>query len=550
VEEYVADVAGASAEVLRAGLEPLVVMLAGLAGDAAGAVTLDELEGVVAGRGRELLRGVAQLGLDVQAAGEVRRAGVLGSDGVWRDRVERGRGRRVVTSVGVLRVVRMRYRPRVAGSGSLYPRDAVLELPLSGYSWHLQRLAVMFARAVGFEQAREFLAAATGVTAGIRQIEEIAGAASADAEAFCDTGRAGEPAEVPPGGQEVPPAGQEVALLPLALSADGKGVAVLPESRRERTKAPEDKVQTFEKRAVAGEKKGTKRIAQVSCAFDVIPLARTPEEVMASRHGGSSSGDGGGTAPARARAKGSKGKKGEKGEKKPAPEAVNRRYRADIAKDRSASVTWLFDEAGRRDPARARDWIALVDGDNHQISLIEAEAARRGVTVTILIDLIHVIEYIWKAGWALFPARDPAIEEWAATQVLDILRGHAGQVADRIAALAAANPPRSPEHAKNIRRTTGYLRAKIPYLDYPAALAKGWPVATGVIEGACRHLVADRLGITGARWTTDGAQAILWHRAIHASGDTATYWAYHLRQEHERNHLSKYQNPDTLTLAA
>ena len=89
---------------------------------------------------------------------------------------------------------------------------------------------------------------------------------------------------------------------------------------------------------------------------------------------------------------------------------------------------------------------------------------------------------------------------------------------------------------------------KQPYLDYPRALANGWPIATGVIEGACRHLVADRMGITGARWGLQGAQAILWLRAIAASGDTNAYWDYHISQEHQRNHLSRYQ--DSLGLAA
>ncbi len=84
-------------------------------------------------------------------------------------------------------------------------------------------------------------------------------------------------------------------------------------------------------------------------------------------------------------------------------------------------------------------------------------------------------------------------------------------------------------------------------MDYPAALAAGWPIATGVIEGACRHLVQDRMGITGARWGLDGAQAMLWLRAIAASGDTSTYWHWHIAQEHHRNHLSRYKNSLDLT---
>ena len=107
----------------------------------------------------------------------------------------------------------------------------------------------------------------------------------------------------------------------------------------------------------------------------------------------------------------------------------------------------------------------------------------------------------------------------------------------RIAQLAGDHPPRpGSEHAKIIRKTLHYLQAKQPYLDYPRALANGWPIATGVIEGACRHLVADRMGITGARWGLQGAQSMLWLRAIAASGDHDAYWNWHI-QVHHRNHL-------------
>jgi hypothetical protein len=527
VEEYGLDALEASAEGVLAGLGPLVAGLARLVAGAAGAVTLDAMELLVEEQGRELLRGVVQAGLDVQAAGEVRLAGVTGADGVVRARAERGHRRRVVTRFGEVVAERMRYRPAVPGAGSFFPRDGVLNLPLSGYSWGLRRLVVMFARECSYEQAGEFLLAVTGVAVGRRQLEEIVAAAAADAAAFCDA-----PAPVPgPAARAAWRAAGwpgEPGLLPLVLSADGKGVPMRPESRRARTRAPGRRARTYEKRTVAGEKKGFRRMAQVSCVSDVIPAVRTPEEVMASCRGGN----------------------GKRRKKKQAPGAVNRRYRADIAADRSVPVKWLFDEAGRRDPGRERDWIVLVDGDKHQIALIQAEAAARGVTITILIDLIHVIEYLWKAGWAFHDPRDPAIEKWAAARALDILRGHSAQVADDIARLAADHPPQGTEHARNIAKTLSYLRAKQPYLGYPEALAKGWPVATGVIEGACRHLVKDRMDITGARWSTTGAQAILWHRAIHASHHDHAYWTYHLQQEHRRNHLDHYNSQDNHSLAA
>jgi len=528
VEQYGLDELAASAEAVLAGLGPLVVGLARLAGAAAGAGTLDAMELLALGPGRELLRGVVQLGLDRQAAAEVRVPAVTGADGVARTRAERGHARAMVTMVGEVQVGRIGYRAKERGVPALFPRDGVLNLPLCCYSWQLQQLVVMFARDGAYGLAQELVLAATGVRIGRRQLEEIVAGAAADVEGFY-AGPADGPQQDGPqqdGPQQDGPL-QDKAL-PLALSADGKGVAMRPESRRAGTKAPDQRVRTFATRPGIGEK-GHKRVAETCCVFDVIPQPRTPGQVMAGHHGGQ---DG----------------NGPEARDKPAPKAVRRRYRVDIAAGRSASVGWLFDEAQRRDPGNDRDWVVLVDGDNHQIRLIEAEAAARGVTVTILIDLIHVLEYLWKAAWALHAPRDPAIETWTIAQATDILHGRAAQVTARITQLAAQHPPEKGEHAKNIRKVLGYLQAKQPCLDYPTALANGWPVATGVIEGACRHLVNDRMGITGARWSTSGAQAILWLRVIHANGDHDACWHHHIRQEHQRNHLSRYQ--DGLPLAA
>jgi hypothetical protein len=518
LEEYGLDELAASAESVLAGLGPLAVQLARLAGEASRAVTLDAMEGLVAGQGRDLLRGVVQLSLDAQAEREVRLPQVTGEDGVRRARAERGHCRPVVTRLGEVVVRRIGYRSGIKGVLSLFPRDAVLNLPPCGYSWGLQRLAEMFCRSGSYEQAHEFVLAAAGVAIGKRQLEQITMAAAADAERFYRDRVRDQPA--PAGAGE-----EEGSLPPLAISADGKGVAMLPEARRRRTRAPEQKVRTFEKRAGTGEKKGCKRMAETGAVFDVaVPdgPARTPEQVMRPE-GGS-------------------------GGKKP-PRAENRWYTCDITAGRDVTIGKVFDEADRRDPGHLRTWIALVDGDIYQLGLIQAQAAARGITLAVVIDFIHVLEYLWKVAWCFHPPRDPAMEDWVTAQALDILHGRTAGVIARIARLTEEHPPRpGSEHAKIIRKTLSYLQNKQAFMDYPRALANGWPIATGVIEGACRHLVQDRMGITGARWGLAGAQAMLWLRAINASGDTGTYWTWHIQQEHQRNHLSRYQ--DNLELAA
>jgi hypothetical protein len=89
----------------------------------------------------------------------------------------------------------------------------------------------------------------------------------------------------------------------------------------------------------------------------------------------------------------------------------------------------------------------------------------------------------------------------------------------------------------------GYLQAKRAFLGYDTALAAGRPIATGVMEGACRHLIGDRLDITGARWGLEGAEAVLKLRALWSNGDFDAYWRYHLAQEHRRVHHARYQHP-------
>ena len=167
----------------------------------------------------------------------------------------------------------------------------------------------------------------------------------------------------------------------------------------------------------------------------------------------------------------------------------------------------MFDEAERRDPSHARDWVALVDGNAQQINTIHAEAAARHINVPILIDFVHVLEYVWKAAWTFYFPGQPEAETWVAAHARAILNGDAPAVATAIRAQADREGFRGSER-KTADAAAGYLTSKAAYLDYPSALTNGWPIATGVIEGACRWLIKDRMDITGARWGLDTAEAI------------------------------------------
>jgi hypothetical protein len=204
-------------------------------------------------------------------------------------------------------------------------------------------------------------------------------------------------------------------------------------------------------------------------------------------------------------------------------------------------VKQAFDEAERRDPDHARTWVALVDGNNHQINRIQSEARNRHVDVTIIVDFVHVLEYLWRAAWSFFDEADPDAETWVHQKARAVLAGHATRVAAAIRRKATYHRLDTTRRA-NADAAAKYLTNKARYLDYANALAQGWPIATGVIEGACRHLVKDRMDLTGARWGLQGAEAVLKLRALHSNGDFPAYWRHHLTQEKRRNHEQRYAN--------
>ena len=292
--------------------------LARLAVEAGRAVTLDAMEVLVAGQGRDLLRGLVQLSLDGQAEREVRLPQVTGADGVRRARAERGHARPVVTRLGEVVVRRIGYRSGVKGALSLFPRDAVLNLPPCGYSWQLQRLAEMFCRAGSYEQAHEFVLAATGVSIGKRQLEQITVAAAADAERFYRDRLRDQGAPAGAGEEEGPAAAGDLG------GRQGRGDAA-------RGAPPPHQgpgAAGAELRA-SGRDRGEEGL-QADGRDRVRVRRRRPGRPAAHPGAGHAPGA---AAPA----------------KKP-PRAVNRWYACDITAGRDVTIGKIFDEAERRDP--------------------------------------------------------------------------------------------------------------------------------------------------------------------------------------------------------
>ena len=186
-------------------------------------------------------------------------------------------------------------------------------------------------------------------------------------------------------------------------------------------------------------------------------------------------------------------------------------------------------------------WIALVDGAEIQLDLVEVSAAAYDVNVTVVLDIIHVAEYVWKAAHVFHREGSPELECWAWTRVRSILEGKARPVAAAMRR-AATVAGFSSDTRKPVDTCADYLLKYAPYLHYDRYRAAGYPIATGVIEGTCRYLVRDRMELTGARWRLVGAEAVLKLRALRASGDFDTYWAFHEAREYQRNHAKRYAN--------
>ena len=466
-----------------------------MGGDKAAEFTHAELEDHLQSRGRELLRQICQDHVDLRALREARLEEVADVDGVVHGNIEAGHSRALTTIFGEVRIERLAYRHR--GSLNLHPADAVLNLPEGKHSHGLRRLAAIEASRGSFDATVEAIERSTGCSVAKRQVEALAASAATDVEDFYDS-FASDP-------------GSSTDVL--VLSCDGKGIVMRPDSLRPATERAAAKATTkLDGRLSKGEKRYRKRMAEVGAVYDITPVPRSPTDVV-----------GGGD------------------ESTPAPVARAKWVTASVVEDAAQVVGRVFDEADRRDPDHQRRWIALVDGNNHQIDRIGAEGAARGVPVTVVIDLIHVMEYLWGAVWCFFAEGDAAAETWVRAKALAILEGNARQVAAGIRRRATTSGL-NPAKRKKADACATYLTNKAAYLDYPTALSAGWPIATGVIEGTCRFLVADRMDITGARWSVEGAEAILKLRAVRSNGDFDKYYRFHLAQEKRRVHEPRYAN--------
>jgi len=453
--------------------------------------------------GWDLLRLLLQGHLDLRAWEEREqglRDSVVGADGVKRTH-RRATERSLMTIFGPVQVERVAYGAR--GHESLHPIDAGLNLPPERASHGVCERVAEEAAQNSFDETVATIERTTGAQIAKRQVEQAVVRAAEDFDAFYETRTAAEDLA-------------ETSSI-LVVSVDGKGVVMRQEDLREGTrKAATTRQSKLKKRRSRGEKSNAKRMATVATVYTIAPFERTVEDIV---------GELDGVEAAAQRAV------------RPRPE--HKRVWASVAKEPAEVVAEAFAEARRRDPDRKKRWVALVDGNAKQLELLQEAAEREGVSLTILLDGIHVVEYLWKATWALHPEGSAEGEAWVSERLGRILCGQSSEVAAGMRR-SATRRGLSVKKREPIDRCARYLLNHREFLRYDLALPQGFPIATGVIEGACRHLVKDRMDLTGARWRLESAEAVLRLRSLRSSGDFDAYWRFHLEQERKRNHNARY----------
>jgi hypothetical protein len=464
------------------------------------------MEEQLSDKAKEMMRLLFQGHLDVLKDTE-QIVKVADGDGGIRTTIRRFQRRRLRTLFGEVSVCRMLYQ--APGLPACAPQDGVLALgDDSVYSLGFCRLVAEQSACCSYDETVATIARSTGEWLPKRQVEQIAIDATIDFEAFYQQ-------------QEWQ---VEVDSQLLVLTFDGAGIIMrwqgLRPGTQRKAQADSGKSKSWPARTGSGKKENRKRMAEVGAVYSVSPHIRSANDILGEM---------------------SSLRSADQTCMKPnRPRPVNKRVLASVERPYYEVIDEGFAEAQRRDPQHLRPWIVLVDGDPKQIVAIMAAATKWGVPITLICDCIHVLEYLWQAAHCLYKAGSSEAQKWVSTRFRGLLEGEDPSAMAAGMHRSATHRKLDTNKRKGIDDCARYLIHHKTQLDYATALANGYPIASGVIEGACRHIVRDRLDCCGARWLVKGAEAILKLRCLRSSGDLDTYWQYHLQQQFKRDHESKY----------
>lgn len=359
----------------------------------------------------------------------------------------------------------------------LRPIDARLGLSPRVCSYFFEEIAQLFCIESAFRQSAENLHIVLGQRISVNTLETISHHMGADAKAFTEN-------------YPMPPAEEEAALLVATL--DAKGVPLIQSSPAT--------VKAFETRRL---RPGNRRMATLAGVYSVDRHIRTPEQIVAGLFRDEPAGD-----------------------RTKRPTVMFKELTAhfpEIYGDDADSIhttgameasLWMSTRVQER-RQESQPLVILGDGDHCLWSAVAESLAEHRVEI---LDIVHVSSYVWAAS-GLLCASQGEREKFTRTRLLTILNGGVKSVVRGLRHMGTRHGLKGAS-ARELTRITNYLESHAHRMRYDEYLKEGYPIATGVIEGACRHMVKDRMERSGMRWTLDGAKAMLNVRAVHESG----YW--------------------------
>ena len=385
------------------------------------------------------------------------------------------------TILGPIALTRMGYYR--AGAESIHPRDESLQLPERSFSYELQKRMVKAVVQGPFREAGERIAEITGAPIPVRSLEDVMQQAAQDFDAFY--------------AERTPPASTDTGAI-LVAAVDGKGIPMIkPKGARQSV------------RRTKGQKANRKKMATVATVFTRAAWIRTSQQVVESLFAREPSPRAGENPPSR-------------------PE--HKRVWASLTKGKAAVIGEVAAEVSRRDPHGQEIHVALTDGERALQILVSQK-----LQVTLILDLLHVLEKLWKAAYVFHAEGSVEAEQWVRLRAQKILEGHVSQVVQGVRQTITKLALRGSKR-KVLVRVTNYLYRNRGRMHYDQYLAQGLPIASGPVEGACKNLIKDRMERSGMRWTEAMAEAIVKLRAIYLSGDLDQYWPFHIQKDQQRIH--------------
>ena len=400
--------------------------------------------------------------------------------GTWK-RLENLHPRRYVSIFGEMTIDRTVYGTREKQKIQGVPLDAQLGLPDGDFSYLLQGWLQERCLDTDYAGSIQGLAAILRVNPSIRSAEHMTQQMAADVPDF----QAQQP---------LPPAAEQAELL--VATADHKGV---PMVRRDRPTAERDE---------ESERPGVKRAACAGAVYTTAPFVRTADDVL------------------------DEVRRKERAAERPPPQGkvvwaeMAQEVDGEAASGREVVLASICAELDRRDPTETQPAIVLCDGERALWTTFTAMLSRPFVGI---LDLWHALTYLWLAA-KVFHGAKLAQEAFVTARLRMLLEGKVGGVIKGLKQMGTQQGFVG-EKKRTLAKVVGYLDRNREHMQYDQYLRAGYPIGSGVIEGACRHVIKDRMERAGMLWTLDGASALLRLRVVHTNGHWDEYQEYRIARE-------------------